>query len=158
MQNNWTPAQKNERATERSEFLQLNPHYLVTYHIFQLRDLSGNNPENIPPLENGEYIQLMLDINSAVRIGALIISVYTDASGINCALDSNGNQVKSRFLKSTSYEYPYIYKDGNYRQGELTCIFGDGSTFTEYDDITNNDTYWYNINGISDPNNLNQYT
>jgi len=146
----------NNRQQERDEFLRLNPHYVVTHHIFKYRDLSGNNPENIPPLEDGEYIQFMQDVNSAVRIGALIISIYTDASGVGIALDSNGNPIVNRFLKTTTYVYPYIDKDANYIPGILTSIFGDNSTFSNDDE--NNTAYWYNIKGISDPNNLQQYT
>lgn len=138
------------------EFLRLNPHYVVTHHIYLMRDLSGNNSENIPPLEDGEYAQFMLDVNMAVRSGALIISIYTDASGNTIALDTNGNPVNNRYLKTTSYSYPYLDISGNYIDGVLTCIFGDGSSFSNNDQ--NNAAYWYSIQGISDPNNLQQYT
>uniref|UniRef100_A0A6C0JQM7 Uncharacterized protein n=1 Tax=viral metagenome TaxID=1070528 RepID=A0A6C0JQM7_9ZZZZ len=138
------------------EFLRLNPHYVVTHHIYLMRDLSGNNPENIPPLEDGEYVQFMLDVNMAVRTGPLIISIYSDASGNNIVLDTNGNPVNNRYLKTTSYSYPYIDFSGNYIDGILTCIFGDGSSFSNNDE--NNAAYWYSIQGISDPNNLQQYT
>jgi hypothetical protein len=121
-----------------------------------MRDLSGNNPENIPPLEDGEYVQFMLDVNMAVRTGPLIISIYSDASGNNIVLDTNGNPVNNRYLKTTSYSYPYIDFSGNYIDGILTCIFGDGSSFSNNDE--NNAAYWYSIQGISDPNNLQQYT
>jgi hypothetical protein len=140
---------------EREEFLKLNPHYVVTYHIYKFRDLSGNDI-NIPPLEDGEYLQFMQDVNAAVRVGPLIISIYTDASGINAAMSSDGNPIIDRFLKTTSYTYPYIDASGNYKQGIMTCIFGNDSTFSN--DDANNSAYWYNIKGISDPNNLQQYT
>jgi hypothetical protein len=138
------------------DFLTLHPHYIVTHHLYQLRDLSGNNPENIPPLEDGEYLQFMQDVNMAVRSGALIISIYTDASGTIFAVDSNGNPINARTLHSTRYVYSYYDFNGNFIDGVLTCIFDDGSTFSNGD--LNNTAFWYNIQGISDPNNLNQYT
>ena len=148
----WTPEQKKDHI----DFLTLNPHYVVTYNIFLLRDLSGNNPENIPPLENGEYPQFMVDVNMAIRMGPILVSIYTDASGIGLALDSNGNPIVNRFLKQTSYAYPYLNKDAVYIPGILTCTFGDGSTFAN-DDL-NDSAYWYFIQGVSDPNKLEQYT
>jgi hypothetical protein len=149
---NWTLEQKKDH----DDFLILNPHYVVKHNIFLLRDLSGNNPENIPPLEDGEYPQFMLDVNSAIRMGPIILSIYTDSSGIGMTLDSNGNPIQNRFLKQTSYTYPYINNDGVYIPGILTCTFGDGSSFSN-DDL-NNTAYWYLINGVSNPNNLQQYT
>jgi len=149
----------NEWNKENDIFIQKNPHHIVTYHIsdyYQTRDLSGNNTDNIPPLEDGEYIQFMQDVNAAVRIGALIITVYTDASGIGIALDSNGNPVLNRLLKTTSYVYPYINDNGNYIDGVLTNIYDDGSTFSNND--ANNTAYWYSIKGVSDSNNLQQYS
>jgi hypothetical protein len=144
------------------DFLVLNPHYVVTHHMDHYykqnlyRDLSGNNPENIPPLEDGEYVIFMQDVNLAVRRGALIISIYTDASGIGVVLDSNGNPVLNRILKTTNYLYSYFDANGNHVDGVLTSIFDDGSSFSNGD--LNNTAYWYNIQGISDPNNLQQYT
>jgi len=142
------------------DFLVLNPHYVVTYHMdhyFDLfRDMSGNNPENIPPLEDGEYVQFMQDVNTAVRKGPLIISIYTDASGIGIVLDSSGNPVLNRVLKTTSYIYPYFDVIGTLVYGVLTAIFDDGTTFSNDDE--NNTAYWYNIQGVSDPNNLLQFT
>jgi hypothetical protein len=142
---------------ERLDFIKLNPHYLVTHNIFVIaRDLSGNNPVNIPPLEDGEYPQFLLDVNMAIRMGPILLSIYTDASGVGIALDSNGNPIVNRFLKQTSYAYSYIDFSGNYIDGYMTCTFGDNSTFGN--DDTNNSLYWYFIQGISDPNNLQQYT
>jgi hypothetical protein len=45
---------------ERADFLQANPHYVVTHHFYLMRDMSGNNPINIPPLEDGEYIEFSI--------------------------------------------------------------------------------------------------
>jgi len=99
---------------ERLEFIKLYPHYLVTYSIFNIqRDLSGNNPENIPPLENGQFDHFLQDVNLAIRMGPILVSIYTDASGVGIALDSNGNPIINLFLKQTSYAYPYMDKDGN---------------------------------------------
>jgi hypothetical protein len=141
---------------EREVFVKANPHYIVTHHMCLLRDISDNNPIILPPLENGEYIQFMLDVNAALRIGAIVISVYTDISGTSFALDTNGNPVNNRFLKTTSYTYPYMDENGTFMDGILTCTFGNGSTFSNIDEY--NTVYWYNIKGISDPNNLRQYT
>jgi hypothetical protein len=139
------------------DFLKLNPHYIVTYHLSDLtRDLSGNNPENIPPLENGEYQLFMINVNNAVRMGPLVISIYTDPSGIGIALDTNGNPILNRTVSSTNYIYPYFDFSGNIIDGVLTCIFEDGSSFSNNDE--NNTAYWYNIEGVTDPNNLQQYT
>jgi hypothetical protein len=141
---------------ELSEFILANPHYIVTHHFNPLRDLSGNNIENIPPLDNGEYVQFMQDVNMAVRMGPLIISIYTDASGTIFALDTNGNPVNNRTINTTSYKYPYYDANNNLVDGVLTCTFDDSSSFSNDDE--NNAAYWYNIQGVSDPNNLLQYT
>jgi len=141
---------------ELSEFILANPHYIVTHHFNPLRDLSGNNIENIPPLDNGEYVQFMKDVNMAVRMGPLIISIYTDASGTIFALDTNGNPVNNRTINTTSYKYPYYDANNNLVDGVLTCTFDDSSSFSNDDE--NNAAYWYNIQGVSDPNNLLQYT
>jgi hypothetical protein len=148
----WTPEQKKAHQ----DFLILNPHYVVSYNIFLLRDLSGNNPENIPPLEDGEYPQFMLDVNMAIRMGPILLSLYTDSSGTGFILDSNGNPINNRFLKQTTYSYPYIDKDGVYIQGLLTCTFGDGSTLSV--DGLHHSIFWYFIKGITDPNNLQPFT
>lgn len=141
---------------ELSDFLIANPHYRVTHHFYLLRDLSGNNPENIPPLDNGEYVQFMQDVNLAVRMGPLIISIYTDASGTIFALDTNGNPISSRTINTTNYHYPYYDANNILVEGVLTTVFDDGSSFSNDDE--NNAAYWYNIQGVSDPNNLQQYT
>jgi hypothetical protein len=142
------------------DFLVLNPQYTVTHDWLRLRrfvdDLSENNPENIAPLENGQYAIFMEDVNTAVRRGELVISIYSDTSGVNYAVDSNGNPVNNRFLRTTTYTYPYIDIDGVYVYGILKCIFGDGSTFTN--DDAHETSFWYIIKGINDLNNLKQFT
>jgi hypothetical protein len=148
----WTPEQKKDH----NDFLRLNPHYVVSHNIFLLRDLSGNNPENIPPLEDGEYPQFMLDVNMAIRMGPILLTLYTDASATGFVLDSNGNPIQNRFLKQTRYSYPYINKDGVYVPGLLTCTFGDGSTLET--DGLHHAIFWYFIKGVSDPNNLESFT
>lgn len=140
-----------------SEFLTINPHYVITHHFSPfIQDQSGNNPIDIPHLENGEYLQFMDDVNKAVRIGQLNLSIYTDPSGVNFALDTNGNPINNRRLTMTNYIYPYIDFSGNLVDGSIMCTFDDGSTFSNNDE--NNTAYWYFIDGISDPNNLQQYT
>jgi len=141
---------------ELSDFLIANPHYIVTHHFYLLRDLSGNNPENIPPLDNGEYVQFMQDVNMAVRMGPLIVSIYTDASGTNFALDTNGNPISSRTINTTNYHYPYYDANNILVEGVLTTVFDDGSSFSNDDE--HNTSFWYNIQGVSDPINLQQYT
>ena len=155
MRTNWTL----EQVKDHDDFLRLNPHYLVTYNIFDIirsRDLSGNNPENIPPLEDGEYPQFMLDVNSAVRMGPLIVSICVDASGTQYVLDSNGNPINNRFLKQTTYSYSYINQDGVFIPSVLTCTLGDNSTFST--DGFHHSIFWYYVKGITDPNNLQPYT
>jgi hypothetical protein len=155
MRSNWT----TEKVKDHADFLKVNPHYIVTYNLFDIiksRDLSGNNPENIPPLEDGEYPQFMLDVNMAIRMGPILLSLYTDASGTEFVLDSNGNPIVNRFLKQTSYSYPYIDKDGLYIQAVLTCTFGDNSTLSV--DGLHHSIFWYFIKGITDPNNLQPFT
>jgi hypothetical protein len=142
------------------DFLLLNPHYIVTHDWLRFRrlvhDLSGNNPENIAPLENGQYAVFMEDVNMAVRSGELVISIFSDASGVNYVVDSNGNPVNNRFLRTTTYTYPYIDRDGVYVYGILTCTFGDGSTFAN--DDAHETSFWYIIKGINDLNSLKQFT
>ena len=142
------------------DFLLLNPHYIVTHDWLRFRrfvdDLSGNNPEDIAPLENGQYAIFMEDINMAVRKGELVISIFSDASGVNYVPDSNGNPINNRFLRTTTYTYPYIDRDGVYVYGILRCTFGDRSTF-ENDDA-HETSFWYIIKGINDLNSLKQLT
>lgn len=111
---------------------------------------------NIPPLENDEYDQFMHDINTAVNKGALIVSIFMDASGTIFTKDNNGNDINLRLVKSTSYTYSHMDKNGNFVDGVFYFTFDDGSTFNNID--LNNSEYWYYIQGVSDANNLLQWT
>ena len=79
-----------------------------------------------------------------------------DASGQTYAQDSNGDDINLRTVTSTSYSYPYIDYLGTWHGGTFVFTFDNGSTFTNVD--TNNSAYWYFIQGISDMNNLLQWT
>ena len=111
---------------------------------------------HIPPLEDDEYVQFIKDINSAVNVGPLVVSIYTDASGTAFAKDFNGNDINMRLVKSTSYTYPYFDTDNVWHYGTFTFTFDDGSIFDNND--LNNSAYWYFISGVSDMNNLLQWT
>ena len=111
---------------------------------------------NIPPLENDEYIQFIKDINTAVNVGPLMISIFSDASGTIFTKDNNGNDINLRSVKSTSYTYSHMDNNGNFIDGVFYFTFDDGSTFNNVD--LNNSEYWYYIQGVSDMNNLLQWT
>ena len=131
-----------------------------------LSDLSGNISNNvtfdvsgnidIPPLTDGEYDEVMKDINAAVRIGSLIISIYIDGSGNTFAQDSLGNDINNRVVDNSEYIYPYIDENNVLHDGYLTLIFDDNSTFGNGD--VNNTAFWYVIIGLDDPPVLKQYT
>lgn len=110
----------------------------------------------IPALEDGEYVIFMNDINKAVNVGPIIISIFMDASGQTYAKDSNGGDINLRKVTSTSYSYPYIDNLGTWHYGTFTFTFDDGSTFSNID--LNDSLYWYYIQGVSDMNNLLQWT
>jgi hypothetical protein len=110
----------------------------------------------IPPLEDDEYVQFIKDINTAVNLGPLIVSIFSDASGTIFVKDTNGNDINLRNVKSTSYTYPYVDTSGNMTYGIFEFTFDDGSTFGNNDLL--NYLYWYYIQGVSDMNNLLQWT
>lgn len=110
----------------------------------------------IPSLENGEYLKFFQDVNTAINIGPFVISIFMDASGQTYAQDSNGGDINLRTVTSTSYSYPYIDGDGIWHYGTFTFTFENGSTFSNID--INNSAYWYFIQGVSDMNNLLQWT
>jgi hypothetical protein len=120
------------------------------------RDTTSIGRIDIPPLENDEYVQFMKDINTAVNKGAFIISIFTDASGTIFTKDSNGNDINLRLVKTTSYTYSHMDNNGNFIDGIFYFTFDDGSTFNNVD--LNNSAYWYYIQGVSDMNNLLQWT
>jgi len=110
----------------------------------------------IPALEDGEYLQFFQDINTAVNVGPIVVSIFMDASGQTFAQDSNGNNINLRTVKTTSYCYPYVDYLGTWHYGTFTFTFDDDSTFSNID--INNSMYWYYIQGVSDMNNLSQWT
>ena len=110
----------------------------------------------IPPLEDDEYTHFFQDINTAVNVGPIVVSIFMDASGQTYAQDSNGGDINLRNVKSTSYSYSYIDYLGTWHDGLFTFTFDDGSTFSNQD--LNNSQYWYYIQGVSDMNNLLQWT
>jgi hypothetical protein len=131
--------------------------YTVFYDYSLTRDFDMSyGGINIPLLENDEYLQFFKDINTAVNKGPFIISIFLDPSGTIFAKDNNGNDINLRLVKSNSYTYPYIDKDANYIDGIFYFVFDDGSTFNNVD--LNNSEYWYYIQGVSDMNNLLQWT
>jgi hypothetical protein len=111
---------------------------------------------NIPPLEDDEYRIFFHDIDAAVNVGALIVSIFMDASGTIYAQDNNGRDVNLRTVKTTSYTYPYFDVSGVWHDGQFYLTFDDDATFSNVD--LNNSAYWYYIQGVSDMSNLLQWT
>jgi hypothetical protein len=111
---------------------------------------------DIPALEDGEYAKFFEDINTAVNVGPLVVSVFMDASGQTYAKDNNGNDINLRMVVTTSYTYPYIDVNAVWQDGTFVFTFDDGSSFTNVD--LNDSAYWYYIQGVSDMNNLLQWT
>jgi len=111
---------------------------------------------NIPPLEDDEYRIFFHDINAAVNVGALVVSIFMDASGTIYAQDNNGCDVNLRTVKTTSYTYPYFDVSGVWHDGLFYFTFDDDATFDNVD--LNNSAYWYYIQGVSDMSNLLQWT
>ena len=127
------------------------------------RDHTSVGGINIPDLENLEYETFIHDINIAVNKGAIIMSIFTDASGTIFAKDSNGVDINMRNVKSNSYTYPHYNSDNLYTEGIITVTFDDDSTFSNSDDGDINDEdmangLWYYIEGVSDMNNLQKFT
>ena len=110
----------------------------------------------IPSLEDGEYLQFFQDVNTAVNVGPFVVSIFMDASGQTYAQDSIGGDINLRTVTTTSYTYPYIDGDGIWHYVTFTFTFENGSTFSNID--INNSAYWYFIQGVSDMNNLLQWT
>jgi hypothetical protein len=118
---------------------------------------------DILPLENQEYEELLLDLNTAVNVGPIIISIYSDISGTAFIKDSNNNDINLRLVKSHSYTYPFMDICGNYVNGTFTVVFDDGSTFFNSDDDDIYDAgleypYWYYLQGVNDINSLKKFT
>lgn len=107
-----------------------------------LRDASFN------PMENGEYAKFMNDATIALNtIYHLNISIYTDGSGSNFALDSSGNNIQDRLITNITYAYPYIDSETQLPViGNMTMYFDDGTFFNENDN--QHEIFWYSLQGM----------
>jgi hypothetical protein len=112
--------------------------------------------KDVPALSNNEYDEFIHDINIVLPFGnSVAINLYTDASGIAFALDSNGNPIKNRQVIETVYTFPYTDVSGNWHDGTFLVIFDDNSRF--YNTDSNNLAYWYSLLG-DNPLVLKQFT
>jgi len=117
------------------------------YTLQQVRDFTTNDV-SLNAYDNGQYDNLISDMNTALHtIGYSDIYIFTDASGMVLANDSNNNPIEKRRIKSTSYTYPYIDNSGNFVFGFFTIVFDDDSTFTNDDSHEN--SFWYTIFGMN---------
>jgi hypothetical protein len=115
------------------------------------RDCSGSplyRDASFNPMENGQYFLFMIDCTNALNtIYHLNVSIYTDGSGNNYALDSIGNIIKDRLIANITYSYPYINSDTQqYITGFMTLTFDDGTTFTNDDE--HEESFWYSLQGM----------
>lgn len=122
---------------------------LITFpDVSAISTITTTNDTSLNTLVNGEYLQLTADETVQLHaIGYIKISIFTDGSGNNYALDSNNNPIISKLVTQTVYTYPYIDASENSIAGFLTMYFDDGSYFGN-DDI-NNAAYWYWLDGVS---------
>lgn len=105
------------------------------------------NDVSVPLLTDGEYTLVLNDSNTVLHtVGEIRMSLFTDASGITFAQDSNGNNIDKKLVTTTVYTYPYTDVSGNTIEGYLTTTFSDGSTFGN--DDSNNTAYWYTMEGL----------
>ena len=121
----------------------------VKYLLFGFRDFLSTGP-HLEPVDNGQLEQPVTDMDTALHtIGYIKLSLYLDASGNTYVLDSNGNPINNRLVKSNSYTYPYPYVDnsGNLIDGFSIFEFDDNSTFSVYDDGHN--SAWYSIYNVT---------
>ena len=116
-----------------------------------LRDASFNE------IANGQYDSFIKDANIVLNtVYHLSISIYTDGSGNNFALDTSGNIIQNRSIINITYSYPYINSDTQqYVVGFLTLIFDDGSSFSNTDEYES--SYWFLLDGM-DPPIIKQFT
>lgn len=107
------------------------------------RDASFN------PTNNGHYDEFANDVTYAFNnIGYFKVFIYTDASGLTYAKDSNNNDINDRLVTSMSYMYPYVVEGtGQVVFGQFVIKFDDDATFSNGDD--NESAYWYAIEGES---------
>jgi len=119
----------------------------TTFAIKEVRDFTTNDV-SLNKYDNGQYDNLITDMNTALHtIGYRDIYIFTDASGMILANDSNGNPIEKRRIKTTSYTYPYLDNSGNFVFGYFTVVFEDGSTFTNTDEYET--SFWYVMFGMN---------
>lgn len=107
-----------------------------------LRDASFN------PMQNGQYGSFLDDATHALNsIFYLKISIYSDGSGNNFALDSSGDIIQNRLITNISYSYPYTDSDTQlYIPGIIKMYFEDGNFFTN--DDQHEESFWYSLEGM----------
>ena len=127
----------------------------MSHYYPSLRDFSTNNV-NLEPYEDGEYTNVIVDINTALHsVGYCYINIFMDSSGLVFAKDSSGNDINRRLIKRTDYRYPYYDLSGVLVDGHLDMYFEDGD-FIHNDDM-NSSEYWYTIDGV-EPVVIKQFT
>ena len=117
------------------------------FTLQEVRDFTTNDVI-LTAYDNGQYDNLISDMNTALHtIGYSDIYIFTDASGMVLANDTNNNPIEKRRIKSTSYTYPYIDNSGNFVFGSFTIVFDDESTFTN--DDAHENSFWYTMFGMN---------
>ena len=120
---------------------------LVTFTLRHNREFSTNSDVSLNKYDNGEYDNLITDMNTALHtLGYAEINIYSDASGTVFVNDSNGNPITNRLIVTTTYTYPYLDLSGDFVFGYFTILFDDNSTFSNPD--SNHLAYWYSIYGM----------
>jgi hypothetical protein len=92
---------------------------------------------------NGQYSYVVADMElSKASTGHFRISIFTDGSGNNAALDNRGIPIQNRLVSYTLYRYARIQiMTGMEISGYFRIVFDDGSKFENYDN--NESAYWY---------------
>lgn len=121
----------------------------VKNELLPTRDISYNDHITLVHYNNGHYDVFIDNIELAINLGPLIMSIYTDPLGNTFALDSNGNNIDKRLVLNNSYTYPYLDASNNIVPGDIIITFSDGATF-ENSDLYET-SFWYFIEGIGQP-------
>jgi hypothetical protein len=99
------------------------------------------------PINDGQYISFQNDVNYGINtLGHVNLNIFTDASGNNYAVDSNGKPIQNNLITRMVYTYPYIDNSGNFIDGYFEITFLDGGTWGNTD--ANDSAFWYSIEGI----------
>jgi len=115
--------------------------------VSYISNITTTNDTSLIGLVNGEYTQITQDENTALHtVGYIKMSIFTDGSGNNYALDSNNNPIISKLVVNTVYTYPYTDALGASIDGYLTIYFDDDTRFGNND--TNDSAYWYTLEGL----------